>query len=281
LFDGGYCRDAVLCGPRSAQGRVSEFLRYLESWIILYILLSGYPPFEGTEPAQIFLKVRKGIYCFPHEDWKTVSNQAKYLIQNMLKKDTKLRYTAEQCLEDPWFKILETGETLDLDRTIVKRLKFFKKPSRLKQEILKVVVKFSSLEDREYLTNNFRALDLGGSGLISSRDIQNGAEEYGISMTESEAHSIMNRVDFGMDGQMDYSEFLNATVDGFNDDLLKFIFSYFDLEKKGFITQNSLDTIFKREAKQFSKKEIKKMIKEVDLDKDGKINYEEFRTLMK
>jgi len=131
------------------------------------------------------------------------------------------------------------------------------------------------------LTNNFRALDLGGSGLISSRDIQNGAEEYGISMTESEAHSIMNRVDFGMDGQMDYSEFLNATVDGFNDDLLKFIFSYFDLEKKGFITQNSLDTIFKREAKQFSKKEIKKMIKEVDLDKDGKINYEEFRTLMK
>ena len=61
--------------------------------IILFILLCGYPPFEGDNNKEIFKNVLKQKLKFEDKDWKNISAEAKDLITKMLDKDPKTRIT--------------------------------------------------------------------------------------------------------------------------------------------------------------------------------------------
>lgn len=52
--------------------------------VILYILLSGYPPFRDKVEKQLFLKIRSGVYEFHPKYWDKVSEDAKDLIRRLL-----------------------------------------------------------------------------------------------------------------------------------------------------------------------------------------------------
>ena len=76
--------------------------------IILYILLCGYPPFDGDNNNEIFRSVLKQKVTFDPADWSEISTHAKSLIEWMLDKDCQTRATAKQCLGHPWFgKVLK------------------------------------------------------------------------------------------------------------------------------------------------------------------------------
>lgn len=66
--------------------------------MILYILLSGMPPFWGKTKSQIFDAVRAADLRFPSNPWNFISDSAKELIKGMLRKDTSRRLTPQQVL---------------------------------------------------------------------------------------------------------------------------------------------------------------------------------------
>ncbi|XP_017561863.1 MAP kinase-interacting serine/threonine-protein kinase 2a [Pygocentrus nattereri] len=85
--------------------------------VILYILLSGYPPFVGRcgtdcgwdwgEPCHacqnmLFESIQEGKYEFPEKDWAHISPAAKDLISKLLVRDAKNRLSAAQVLQHPW-----------------------------------------------------------------------------------------------------------------------------------------------------------------------------------
>ncbi|XP_016133911.1 MAP kinase-interacting serine/threonine-protein kinase 2-like [Sinocyclocheilus grahami] len=87
--------------------------------VILYIMLSGYPPFVGRcgtdcgwdwgEPCQacqcmLFESIQEGKYEFPEKDWAHISPAAKDLITKLLVQDAKDRLSAAQVLHHPWVK---------------------------------------------------------------------------------------------------------------------------------------------------------------------------------
>ncbi|XP_051557764.1 MAP kinase-interacting serine/threonine-protein kinase 2-like [Myxocyprinus asiaticus] len=87
--------------------------------VILYIMLSGYPPFVGHcgtdcgwdwgEPCQacqsmLFESIQEGKYEFPEKDWAHISPAAKDLISKLLVRDAKDRLSAAQVLWHPWVK---------------------------------------------------------------------------------------------------------------------------------------------------------------------------------
>uniref|UniRef100_A0A672N029 non-specific serine/threonine protein kinase n=1 Tax=Sinocyclocheilus grahami TaxID=75366 RepID=A0A672N029_SINGR len=87
--------------------------------VILYIMLSGYPPFVGRcgtdcgwdwgEPCQacqsmLFESIQEGKYEFPEKDWAHISPAAKDLITKLLVRDAKDRLSAAQVLQHPWVK---------------------------------------------------------------------------------------------------------------------------------------------------------------------------------
>lgn len=69
--------------------------------VIVYILLGGYAPFEGSieELASV---IQRGAYTFHDEYWKYTSTSAKDLISSCLQVNPHLRYTAEEALESDW-----------------------------------------------------------------------------------------------------------------------------------------------------------------------------------
>ena len=54
--------------------------------VILYILLVGYPPFDGKNNNEILEKVEKGSFRISGEDWDNVTEDAKDLIRELLQK---------------------------------------------------------------------------------------------------------------------------------------------------------------------------------------------------
>mmetsp|Transcript_1071 Transcript_1071/g.2137 ORF Transcript_1071/g.2137 Transcript_1071/m.2137 type:complete len:409 (-) Transcript_1071:156-1382(-) len=70
--------------------------------VIAYILLCGYPPFNGANNDQTHRSVLRGRYYFPAEDWKDVSIEAMDFIYRMLQMDPRKRMTVEQALNHPW-----------------------------------------------------------------------------------------------------------------------------------------------------------------------------------
>jgi len=52
--------------------------------VLMYILLSGQPPFDGDDDAAIIEKIRVGKYSIDGKIWDNVSAEAKILIKRML-----------------------------------------------------------------------------------------------------------------------------------------------------------------------------------------------------
>lgn len=64
--------------------------------VIIYLLLSGYPPFMNDDTKELFELIKKADYTFPDEDFSNVSSEAKDLIKNLLLLDVHKRLTAEE-----------------------------------------------------------------------------------------------------------------------------------------------------------------------------------------
>lgn len=81
--------------------------------VILYILLCGFPPFNGENDKEIMERVAKGSYSFDFDEWKQISSEAKQFIKRMLEYDPSKRYNAEQAISDPWIKKYSGKSSVD------------------------------------------------------------------------------------------------------------------------------------------------------------------------
>jgi len=79
--------------------------------VIIYILLSGYPPFYDESPPKIFKKITEAKYDFDDPVWDDISDMAKDLIKKLLVKDPEQRLSAKQCLKHPWI----AGQAVNTD----------------------------------------------------------------------------------------------------------------------------------------------------------------------
>lgn len=72
--------------------------------VILYILLSGCPPFYAKGKRTTVDHVKTGSYNMELRAFKTVSDEAKDLIKKLLVMDPEDRLTPEQALDHIWLK---------------------------------------------------------------------------------------------------------------------------------------------------------------------------------
>ncbi|CAL8363969.1 unnamed protein product [Merluccius merluccius] len=72
--------------------------------VVAYILLCGFPPFQGSGDNQevLFEQIQSGHLEFPSPFWDGVSDAAMDLIGGMLQRGRGQRFTPRQVLEHPW-----------------------------------------------------------------------------------------------------------------------------------------------------------------------------------
>ena len=78
--------------------------------VILYILLAGYPPFNGQTDNQIIQAVLQGSYTLDEPEWDEVSEEAKDLVTKLLKYNPDQRISALDAMNHPW---IQTNATID------------------------------------------------------------------------------------------------------------------------------------------------------------------------
>lgn len=70
----------------------------------MYALLSGCLPFFGNTPKDVFDRIRNSKVNFELKEFKGISESAKDLIQKLLNKNIKERYSCINALSHPWFE---------------------------------------------------------------------------------------------------------------------------------------------------------------------------------
>jgi calcium-dependent protein kinase len=262
--------------PEVLRGKYDNGCDIWSLGIILYILLCGYPPFEGDNHKEIFHHVLNQKLRFNPADWGGLSDQAVDLVTKMLEKNPEKRITSKQCLNHPWILLRNQLVTPSpVKESIIKKLADFRAPKMLQKEALKFLVNnitnnniTSDLEfDFKAMREAFRAIDTSNSGIITREQLVKGFnyDNHITHLNHQFVAQIFKKLDFNNTGMINYSEFLAATVDkkiALTNANLLFAFNYFDTENKGFITKKDLKEVFKRQGKSISGDDLKKIIRQ-------------------
>ena len=93
---------AYYMSPEVINGSYDKSCDLWSVGIVTYILLAGYPPFNGSTDAEIYSATRRGNLIFERRVWSGLSHMSRDFIRRLLTKDVSLRSTAEEALQHPW-----------------------------------------------------------------------------------------------------------------------------------------------------------------------------------
>jgi len=258
--------------------------------VILYVMLSGYPPFPGRDNETIMRNVMKGKYNFNHSVWNTVSPGAKKFIERMLTFDPSKRCSAEEALHDPWFMQFMDQSALSqpIAHETLDRLRSYRTNTRIQEAVWVYLVSyFSTKDDLKHLYKMFKTLDTDRDGQLTKDEIKAGYMKYrGMSdeMADIEAEKIITTLDTDRDGLVNYSDFINAAISRkmlLTKDKLEKVFRMIDKNGDGVITAEELRYIFNDERiSKYPKDYFNQMIAQADKNNDGVISFDEFRDMM-
>uniref|UniRef100_A0A1J3DK53 non-specific serine/threonine protein kinase n=1 Tax=Noccaea caerulescens TaxID=107243 RepID=A0A1J3DK53_NOCCA len=274
---------AYYVAPEVLRRRYGKEVDIWSAGIILYILLSGVPPFWAETEKGIFDAILEGHIDFESQPWPSISNSAKDLVRRMLTADPKRRILAADVLQHPWLR--EGGEASDkpIDSAVLSRMKQFRAMNKLKKLALKVIAENINTEEIQGLKAMFANIDTDNSGSITYEELKEGLAKLGSKLTETEVKQLMDAADVDGNGSIDYIEFITATMHRHrlesNENLYK-AFQHFDKDSSGYITIDELEAALK-EYGMGDDATIKEVLSDVDSDNDGRINYEEFCAMMR
>ncbi|KAJ6380950.1 hypothetical protein OIU77_029781 [Salix suchowensis] len=252
--------------------------------VVLYILLCGVPPFWAETEQGVAQAIIRSVIDFKRDPWPRVSDNAKDLVRKMLDPDPKCRPTAQQVLDHPWLQNAKKAPDVSLGETVRSKLKQFSIMNKLKKRALRVIAEHLSVEEVAGIKEGFQVMDTGNNGKINIDELRVGLQKLGHHVPESDLQILMEVGDIDRDGYLDYGEFVAITVHlrkmG-NDEHLREAFKFFDKNQSGYIEIDELRDALADEVDGSNEEVINAIINDVDTDKDGKISYEEFGTMMK
>merc|ERR1711935_1095996 len=229
-------------------------------------------------------KVKIGKFGFTDPIWNNISDSAKDFITLLLTKDQNKRPSADEALRHPW---IEQASTLtrenvsnDVAMSALTNLQNFNAQSKLKQATYAFIAsQLLSKQEKEQIDKVFRAMDLNGDGKLQKDEIKKGyAEFFGRNLSDQEVDELFAKVDADGSGEIEYSEFVVATLNEKNllsNNKLQTAFKMFDKDGGGTISIAEIKEVLSF-GQNLDEEVIQQIIKQVDANGDGEISYEEF-----
>lgn len=256
--------------------------------VIAYLLLCGYPPFNGDNDDEILRKVKDGTFVFVEEDWSMISDEAKDFISECLLKNYKKRKSAQELLSHPWFEntlYLEQSNANISVKSLL-NIKKFHTDRKLQQAAFTYMVNhLLSKQERNEMIELFQKFDINNDGQLSKDEINEGFKSIlGELEAKVEVERIFRDMDIDKSGYIDYNEFVIAAsnrVKVFNKEKLELCFNSFDTDGNGFITREEIKAMFVgiSETPEGSKM-LDSIISQVDENNDGRISKDEFKNMI-
>ena len=256
--------------------------------VILYMFIVGHAPFDGCDDEEITGNITKGVYRKDDKRWKKASKEVKDLIQKLLIYNPKKRLTAIQALKHPWFKITDSNilyDNVPKNDIIecIRNLLTYNICSKLEELVLAYIIhNIPRPRQAKSAIKLFKLVNEVGDGKLQKRELK---KTLLLFVTED----FLNKYDFDeqfslIDGEkkgyINYEEFLRACLNRkkiLTDSILRYAFSYFDSNSSGFIRRKKMKSFF---GNKVDEKTFKIIFDEIDSDKDGKINFKDFKAML-
>ena len=290
---------AYYIAPEVLSRNYTELCDLWSCGVIMYILLTGRPPFNGSSEEEIMKKIRDGIYDLKKYPWGVISEEAKDLLKGLLQVNTKKRLTAKAALEHKWFKIEKTQSTVttynvkhrQLNKLIDNLMKY-RSDNILRCAVIALLVHNSiQLNQAHDAVKLFNQIDRNGDGKISKDELFDGLQPYKKDISDEKLRKqvdiIFQNIDSDHNGYLEYEEFVRAAIDKdhfLSVNFLQFAFNYFDKDHNGEITLEEVKNKFflsdKNRNSVKAQEQLQKSFNEIDINGDGKLSFEEFGKMM-
>ncbi|KAH0475452.1 MAG: uncharacterized protein KVP18_001888, partial [Porospora cf. gigantea A] len=260
--------------------------------VILYILLCGYPPFYGQDNKEILRKVKIGEFSFDPRHWKRVSEHAKDLVRRLLTYDPRRRPSAADSIQHPWIQyyaqsaaVQENPLNYRLGVDLLEKFKAFRKCPTMKRLAITCVAYQMSEKEIGSLHDIFLALDANHDGVLTVSEIKQAFQSLNVNY-DGEVMELLEELDTDGNGTIDYTEFIAASIDHKlyeQERVLRQAFRVFDLDNDGKITPTELQRVLEMNFldEDFDQDMVQAIIREVDLNEDGVLDFTEFHRMMK
>ena len=255
--------------------------------VILYLLLLGQAPFDGDDDNIICQKIVQEEIDYENSKIKSLSPEAVDFMKKLLEKDPEKRISSSQALEHEWLKKFapHTKVNRAFSRKIYKNLSNFREESQLSTAVVTFITNYLMSDDElKLLKKMFFELDVKGVGVITREELFKGMEEcFDRKITHEEVDEIFGNIDYDNNGTISFDEFVKAAIDKkklLTEEKLKAAFSLFDRNGDGDIEAKELKEVIGDDNTKEDNIWMQ-MIKEVDLDGNGVIDFEEFKAMMK
>lgn len=106
-------RDEVMNAPNGTPYYIApevlkgSYTTQCDNWsmgVVMFIMLSGKPPFGGRSNKEIIENVLKGSYNIQTSVWQNISEDAKDLINQLLLREADMRLTASEAYGHRWLQ---------------------------------------------------------------------------------------------------------------------------------------------------------------------------------
>ena len=290
---------AYYIAPEVLSRNYSELCDLWSCGVIMYILLTGRPPFNGINEEEIMKKIKEGNYDLSKYPWGIISEDAKNLVKGLLQIDPKKRYSAQDALNHKWFqseKIKTNKSAYDIKHRqvnkLVDNLIKYRSDNILRCAVIALLVHNSiQLNQAHDAVKLFNKIDKNGDGKITREELFNGLQPDKKEITDEELRkqvdTIFNNIDTDHNNHIEYEEFVRAAIDKNNFlsvNFLQFAFNYFDKDHDGGITYEEVKNKFyqndKNKNSYKAQEQLQKAFNDIDINGDGKLSFEEFGKMM-
>lgn len=140
--------------------------------VLLYVLVSGYLPFQGQTTKEVFSKIRNASFHFQHKEFSNVSKDCKDLISKLLVVDPRKRLSGADAMRHPWFNTVKSiTEDNELTQTVISRFRSFRGVSTFKKAAMNILVKTIDKDEVAHLREVFEQMDKNKNGMIDAKDL--------------------------------------------------------------------------------------------------------------
>ena len=270
---------AYYISPEILQGKYDEKCDIWSAGVILYIVICGYPCFNGEDDDEIFAAILKGDIAFPSPEWDDVSDDVKILIKKMLSSPDK-RLTAEQVLKETWVKDNAPNAGKALLPLKIDPFKNYSNSNKLRKAVLTYIASRLSEEEIQKIKAIFESIDIDNDGKLSLEEMKK-AVSLSDGMKPEYIEQIFKSIDTDNSGNIEYTEFISASIEKsiyLNKEKLKDAFKLFDIDNSGKISRAEIERVLHVDK---NSKEIDAIMDKHDKNKDGEIDFQEFIEMMK
>lgn len=240
-----------------------------------------------------------------------ISLQAIQFIKSLIQVDPHQRSNAKEAMQHPWFNSINNEDISDLcddknDDTSTNKIhsshgdhhdniQMKKKTSKsvtfvekvrdsivryadtgeFRKLALNVIAKKSTSDEIFELRKVFSNFDTLDTGTITFKEFKNAIGQKN-NYDDDEIECIFRKLDVNRNNEINYTEFLAATLEAqgeIKEYRLAEAFDLMDFDDTGFISRNNLRKIL---GKHSTETYIDRLMQEVDISRDGKITYQEF-----